>query len=253
MDRKLAVIALTAIALSGLAPAQSMMAITNGISTLTPVAIVSHSMYQSCTSPSLTCGVPLTISHTGDTMLVFLHICQAINCLTAGVPTASMSDGTNTYTQIGSNCVQSPTTIITGCAFVAANVTAGSYTLTITMVAGSPGTNTYFQIVQLVELSGGNHTTPLDSNVTQTGSGTSAAPSITSPGNVTYPGEVGIGYQIVTSNPLTQTGVFSALDNAGGNDIWSAKVVGPTVGSSLTLSASMTSGHYVFIMVGVRP
>jgi hypothetical protein len=137
--------------------------------------------------------------------------------------------------------------------FVAANTTAtaGAGSITVT-ISGASCTLNFVKIVW-AELTGANHTTPVDSAVTNKASGTSAAPSVTSAGNVTKTNEVGVCFvaSSATSN-FTFSGAYSLLDTTAAAFLADADAVHPTAGTTTTCTGSQTSNSYWISVIGVQ-
>lgn len=215
-------------------------------------SVRTHFYNGSCANNSTTCTYTSHTVVTGDTVYVSLGFCVASTlCTTTNTSTATVSDGTNTYTSQACAHNNGDSYKWTTWGFVAKNVTGGTYTFTVQ----NTSQGMYFAQFELIDIQGANATSPVDSNVctSSNSAGTNtAAPSITSNGNVTNTGELIIG-QMSTQNAFTIGGAFSTLDASSGNTITFADLVNPASGSTVTLSGSQTSAKFTATMIGFTP
>src|SRR6267142_144212 len=132
---------------------------------------------------------------SGSAEVVGVDFCANAACITNAGCTVTMTDSqSNTYSKVAGASFENVAVgavFIFSDVFVAANTTAtaGAGSITVS-ISGVSCTLNFVKIVWM-ELTGANLTTPVDSAVTNKGSGTSAAPSVTSAGNVTKANEVG--------------------------------------------------------------
>lgn len=188
---------------------------------------------------------------TGNTYVVYVAYCTDASCSSSGsdFTTISVSDGTNTYTEVTAASVIPSGVKYFIKPFVAKAVTGGTYTITISQT----GTTQRFYYVGtgLYELSGANASNPIDANISAYSDGSSASPSLTSPGNVSSSGEVMLA-NIGTQPGFAFTGAFSLLNTLSSTAL-TASLVHPSAGSPVTLSGTQSSGGYWFSMIGIKP
>ena len=201
----------------------------------------------------------VTFSNSGDSVLISIQvICSDTACMNDAVtPTFTASDGTNTYTPIAGCTVGSTQAgsvfVSQGCMY-AANVTAGTYNIAVTITTGN---NSYYPALGVIELSGGNASSPLDASVTASVGATSATPSLTSAGNISSANEIAVAFLATTSSasfswsaPFTQMATFTY----GGVTLVSLAIAThPSSGSTITATGTQTSGAYQMSLVAIKP
>lgn len=210
------------------------------------VAVVGSS-YATCANGSTSCTFTSKSMSSGNAYVVYVAYCSTGACSTTDFATVSASDGTNTYTEAAGAAVGNGSAIHLH-AFIAKNVTGGTYSI----VVSKTGTEAfYYSRAWFIELSGASTTAPEDTNISSSTYGTSASPSLTSPGNVTSANEVMLG-MIRGNSGLSLTGAFSILDNI---DLFlkGVQLVHPSSGSTVTLSGTQPSDDYQFSMIGIKP
>jgi Chitobiase/beta-hexosaminidase C-terminal domain len=214
--------------------------------------------------PSAVCTFTgVVFSNTGDTVFIApMVICLSSGCAQEAPVsvTFSASDGTNTYTAIpGATVISSSNPAIAGSylnqgVLYAKNVTAGTYSIAVTISASN---NVYFPVLGVIEVSGANISTPLDTNVTASGTATSASPSLTSPGNVSASNEMAIAFLASASaDSFSWGGSFTqktSYTHGGGIFVTLAIDTNPTSGAKVTASGSQTSGAYQMSLVAAKP
>jgi hypothetical protein len=225
------------------------------------VSIDSHTYYasahgtalSSCANAVTTCQVSTSfvIPHTGDAVTLSVFLCWNAGCnqTIVGSSTLSASDGTNSYTW--DTTASSPGTYNANQLynFEACNATAGTYTLTLSSSSGS--NHFYYVNVEAVTWLGA-HASCVDTNISHFTFGTSAAPSITSTGNVTQAGE-GVLAWMLTANSPTNSGSCTTLESGALlNDVVVVDTLNPTSGTTVTCAVSQTSAAWDATIIGIK-
>ena len=217
-------------------------------------------LYQGCPSPVLlSCTFSVTYS-TGEAVFIGLAYCIGPGGSCGNITpdsTWTLSDGTNTYTQTtpvssgtsGAGCGFADNT---GSAqrlvcFTAANVTGGTYTLTIgNSASGTP----HYLSVAVIVVSGTPSSGVIDTATTESTSGTSATPSVTSAGNPSKSGEL-CTFNLQSFAAPTNSGAYTQLYNANNNLV--SYVLNPSTGSTTTASATQSSATWAGSLVCFEP
>ncbi len=221
------------------------------------VTISNHgvtSVPSTCTNGTDTCAqsggdTPATVGATGDTLFVAVHVATNAGAVSPMGCTVTASDGTNTYTFLTGafNAGVSSNTVPIW-PFYAKNATAGTYNLSFS-ISGIGCDFYYVQGIFWVDLAGASTTAPIDTSVTNATTGSQA---ITSAGNVTNAGEVGLCLASWNTAITGYTGAFSLLDSGlTGNG--NADVVGPTAGSPITCTATGGAAQYGMSILAITP
>lgn len=179
------------------------------------IAVVNYSQNTGGSS-SLTAST--TISATTGNDLV-------VACTNLGLAndTPTVSDGTNTYTPVPNTTSSSYTVGM----YLAKNITGGSLTVTCTWAATS-----YYNEINVVQLSGINSTTPTDQGaIVSTGGGTTLSASITT----TH------AYEIVISFIYITGGAQGTVTPNSGYTLLTANTDGQTIAYELFNATTTTS------------
>jgi len=168
-----------------------------------------------------------------------------------GACTVTATDGTHSFTYLPA--AYTPGVLVNSDAiwtFYLKNATAGSYYISFTITGGSGCAFYYTDGIYWQDLSVASVTAPIDTSVTNVNTNTGIS-SVTSAGNVTNTGEVGLCL-IAASGVPSFTGSFSALDSSSGGGAFAAvgSVTNPTAGASLTCSISVArTGGFSIIAI----
>ena len=181
-------------------------------------------------------------------MDVSVQLCwnSGCNSLTAG--TLSITDGTNTYTAVAA--ATQALTSWNQYRFVACNATAGTYTLNFNDSLNDDFF--YYVRVSTVTLLNANASGCVDSSVSNVATANSAAPSVTSAGNVSASNEVAVAVIECNASP-SNTGTYATLDLNTSNNVLVLSKANPTSGSPTTAAATCTSGSWWASLLSIKP
>lgn len=204
------------------------------------------------TTPCVLTG--FVVNTTGDTGVVMFGICTDGSCLTNWdnmTMTVSVTGAGGAWTEDTAaraiSTAANPQT--TQFVFVAPNLTAGTYNLTITYTGVTP----FYTAATLFDAAGANHTTPGDSAVSNNGVGVSSTtPTVTSAGNVTNSGELGLALLSCYAHGNSNTGVYNTADlNLTDGRLALYKAL--TQGVPTTAAATCNSGEWVASLIALKP
>jgi len=188
-----------------------------------------------CVDGMNNCNITTTfvIGATGDTGTVFMGYCEDVSCsLTGGVVTVTGCGGTWTQTTSAASVQAAWTQRV----FTAPNLTVN---VGCTIDVAIATNNFYYSVFETIDANGANASTPVDSSVSNNATGTSTSPSVTSSGNVSSSGELGIA-MITCTGVCTNTGSYATLDASGSGTVIILDKTNPTSGSATT--AAVTNG-----------
>lgn len=211
-----------------------------GRGTAPTVPTITHHSTGVCTNGATTCTLTgQTVGATGDAVYTLLQFCWNSACTGAVTPACGLTvaDGTNTYAVVNGASLMNSTTSNTAVAvYLASNATAGTYTITAT-VTGT-GCTINFGLLWFVDVAGVS-TSPLDSALSATSTGTGTSMSRTSPGNVTYANELMLTSGACWNNAtISSGGLYTMLDRSANSYFANFYLAGPPVGAVTTFTAN---------------
>ncbi len=221
----------------------------------TPVSLVSSTLGPAFVNPDVIVFPSVTVANTGDASFLYFFGCVTSGCLdwtSQGCAFTVTDDGPhNTYTLHSASAL----TAYLGQVYIAANATAGTYTITGT-ASGSVNCQTLaFTTGAFLDLANANHTTPLQASAYAHNSGNSASPTVTSGASVAVAGSMGIvngssypSTDFSPTAPYTTTG--AGLYNGSVSYIITS---GNLSTGSNTASGTQTSNTWVMDLYVIAP
>lgn len=183
---------------------------------------------------------------TGDAGVVQFFTCHDGSCLTPFSGTWTMTGCGGTWTEV--TAARATTAKATVATFVAPNLTAQTCDITLTH-----GSLVLFYVgAELSDCSAASTTSPVDTSVSNPATGNSATPSITSAGNVTNAGELGLVYFSCFSASITNTGTYTTggTDGAGSMALFKSSL---TQAGTTTAAVACTIADYLATMIAITP
>lgn len=207
-----------------------------GGETLATIPIPGPTATVTCSSPTMSCAVTtVTIDNTGDTAQAWIGYCVAVGCNSTTDGTFAVSGCGGTWTYNANASTLTARTIIR--AWSAPNLTAGTCTVTF-----SNTVNMYYGSPLVADVQYANTSTPIDSSVSKATSTTGTAFSVTSTGNVTNLGELGLAFGVCAGgSSWTNSGGYTTLTSTTGEQIGLYKS-NLSSGAGTTAAATCGSG-----------
>lgn len=206
-----------------------------------------------------TVGSPQKLTPTGGSVSTVTTLTQAVSATAGNTLTGGFgfcTDGACAAQHGGSGTILSATcargsdvcTVLTGpgttgeflYTFSVKNATGGSVNLVLTVTFSTGNFGAVFPTLLLFESAGASLTSPVDTAVTASASGTSTAPAVTSAGNVTNANEMVYCFVEAFGNVTGFSGAFTVASGASSTAA-SASSSHPTAGSGLTCTGAMGS------------
>lgn len=224
------------------------------------VTISSHGVTaspSSCANNSTTCAqsgsdTQAVVGVTGDTLVAVVHVASNISVTLPSGCTVTATFGAQSMTFL--TAAYNPGVAgnsVSIWPFYLKNATAATDYLSFS-ISGVGCTFYYVQGIFWADLAGASTTAPIDTSVTNVSTSSGGSQAVTSAGNVTNSGEVGLCFVSYSVAITGYTGAFSLLDSGltGNGD---ASLIHPSAGSPITCTATATLGSYGLSLFSVTP